>query len=391
MKKKISILGSTGSVGVNTLEIINKKKSSFEPFIFSANKNYNLICKQITKYKPSYFVINDKTTYEKVLKKFKNKKVKILNNYDEINFKKKKSITISAIPGITGLYPLLKLTEFSQKILIANKEAIICGWNLIKKKAERYDVKIIPIDSEHYSLLKLLEKQKKEYINKIYLTASGGPFLNFKPSKLKNVKLKHALKHPKWKMGKKISIDSSTLMNKIFEVIEAHKLFDISYDQIKIIIHPNSLVHAILELKNGIKKFIYHDTSMKIPIANAIFDGELDINFFYKNTNSKIETLIFKKVNKKIFPSILIKKEMSKYPSSGIILNAANEVLVEHFLKEKIHFLDIIKTIMSVLKDDKFKKYAIRKPKNINQIYQIDLWSRNLTLKKIYKKLQVKL
>ena len=192
-------------------------------------------------------------------------------------------------------------------------------------------------------------------------------------------------------MGKKISIDSSTLMNKIFEVIEAHKLFDISYDQIKIIIHPNSLVHAILELKNGIKKFIYHDTSMKIPIANAIFDGELDINFFYKNTNSKIETLIFKKVNKKIFPSILIKKEMSKYPSSGIILNAANEVLVEHFLKEKIHFLDIIKTIMSVLKDDKFKKYAIRKPKNINQIYQIDLWSRNLTLKKIYKKLQVKL
>ena len=388
MKTKISILGSTGSIGKNTLEIIDKKKNYFKPFIFAANKNYKLICKQVTKYKPTYFIINNDKIYNKVLKKFTNHKVKILNNYEDINFRKKKFITISAIPGIAGLYPLLKLTEFSYKILIANKEAIICGWNLIKKKSDKYRVQIIPVDSEHYSIFKLLENQKKKYINKIYLTASGGPFLNFRPYQLKNIKLKQALKHPKWKMGKKISIDSSTLMNKIFEVVEAHKLFEIPYEKIDIIIHPNSLVHAILELKNGIKKFIYHDTSMKVPLANAIFNGKLNISSFYKNKkNSVPEDLYFKQVDKKIFPSIVLKKKISQYPSSGIIVNAANEVLVDHFLREKIHFLDINKTIMIILKDANYKKYAIRKPKNIEQIYQIDLWARKLTLKKIFKKL----
>ena len=387
MKKLISVLGSTGSIGLNSLEIISKKKKYFKPFIFSANKNYKLICNQIIKFKPLYFLINDQKIYKKISKKFKNNKVKIISDYKSINFKSKKSITISAIPGIAGLNPILELIKYSEKILIANKEAIICGWNLIKKKAEKNKTKLIPVDSEHFSILKLLENQKFELIEKIYLTASGGPFLNLTPNQLKKSTLKDALKHPKWKMGKKISIDSATLMNKIFEVLEAHKLFNIPYSKLDILIHPNSLVHAIIKLKNGLTKLLYHETSMKIPLANAIFDGNLKIDDFIKiKKNKTFHNLYFNKINKNIFPSIDLKDKMIQYPSTGIIVNASNEVLVDQFLRKKIHFTDITKIIMANLKDANYRKYAIRKPKNINQIYQIDLWARNLTLKKIYKK-----
>jgi len=387
MKKLISVLGSTGSIGLNSLEIISKKKKYFKPFIFSAKKNYKLICNQIIKFKPLYFLINDQKIYKKISKKFKNNKVKIISDYKSINFKSKKSITISAIPGIAGLNPILELIRYSEKILIANKEAIICGWNLIKKKTEKKKKKLNPVDSKKFLILKLLENQKFELIEKIYLTASGGPFLNLTPNQLKKSTLKDALKHPKWKMGKKISIDSATLMNKIFEVLEAHKLFNIPYSKLDILIHPNSLVHAIIKLKNGLTKLLYHETSMKIPLANAIFDGNLKIDDFIKiKKNKTFHNLYFNKINKNIFPSIDLKDKMIQYPSTGIIVNASNEVLVDQFLRKKIHFTDITKIIMANLKDANYRKYAIRKPKNINQIYQIDLWARNLTLKKIYKK-----
>ena len=384
MKRKISILGSTGSIGLSTLKIIDKKKGFFKPYIFLANKNFKLIKKQIFKYKPTYFIINDEKTYIKVLKYFKKNKIKIFKNLDELKIKRTENITVSAIPGIAGLRPTLQSIKFSSKVLLANKEAIICGWNLILGEAKKYKTKLIPVDSEHYSVLKLLENQDLDEIKKIYLTASGGPFLNYKPSKLKKVKASHALKHPKWKMGKKISIDSATLMNKIFEVIEAQKIFNLSNNKIDIVIHPNSLVHAILVLKNGIKKFIYHETSMIIPLANAIFDGKIDINQIHKIKNSpEVENLLFKKINKKIFPAIKLKDRMNRHPSSPIIINAANEVLVDLFLKKKVGFLDMNKTIMAIFKDSNFKKYAVKKPKNISQIYLIDFWARKLTMKKL--------
>ena len=169
MIKSISILVSTGSVGIKFLKIISKKKKYFKPLIFSANKNFKLISNQIIKFNPVYFVINDKKTFLKVSKKFKNKKVKILNNYNNINSKFISNITISAIPGIAGLLPILRLLKFSDKILLANKEAVICGWDLIKKKARKHKTKIIPIDSEHYSILKLLDNHKIEDIKKIYI------------------------------------------------------------------------------------------------------------------------------------------------------------------------------------------------------------------------------
>ncbi len=385
MKKTISILGSTGSIGLTTLRIIDKKKSFFIINILSANRNYDLIIKQIKRYKPKYFIINNYPTYLKVKKK-NFRYCKIINKFDSINFKNKNDFTISAIPGIAGLKPTIKLIKSSKKLLLANKESIVCGWNIINKIAKKNRTQIIPIDSEHFSISKLLLKHNIKNIKKIYITASGGPFLNYPIHKLKNIKPSDAIKHPKWKMGKKISVDSSTMVNKILELIEAQKLFDIPDEKIDIIIHPNSLVHALVELKNGFFELIYHETSMIIPIANAIFEGNLKIEDFYKEKKSIFkEKLIFKNVDKKRFPIIKIRNFIKKFPFSGIILNACNEILVDQFLKKKIPFLAISKIIMSILRDRNYIQNNIEIPKNLDQIIDLDNWARKKTFSIINK------
>jgi 1-deoxy-D-xylulose-5-phosphate reductoisomerase len=390
MKKTISILGSTGSIGASLFKIIDKKVEYFNVHLLSANKKYNLICKQIKKYNPKYFIISDPNVYKKVKIKFKKKNIIILNNFDKIKKSNKTDFVISAIPGLAGLTPTILAIRFAKKILIANKESIICGWDLIKNAAYKYKTKIIPVDSEHFSISKLLQHHKLNDIKKIYITASGGPFLNYNVEQLKKITTKDALKHPKWKMGKKISIDSSTLMNKVLELIEAQKLFNIPNNKLDILIHPDSLVHAIIKLKNGLTKFIYHETSMIIPLANAIFEDNLNIDYFYKQkkkNNKPIESLIFQEVNKATFPIIKLKDRLNEYPSTPIIINSSNEILVEQFLAKKIHFLSIYKIIMTILNNRNYKKYAIRKPKNIYQIKKIDEWARAQTMKKINKNL----
>ena len=236
--------------------------------------------------------------------------------------------------------------------------------------------------------MQLLKDQKLSDIKKIYLTASGGPFLNHNISQLKRVKPAHAIKHPKWKMGKKISIDSATLMNKMLEIVEANKLFLIDFDKIDIVIHPESLVHAIIELKNGLFKFIYHETTMLIPLANAIFDSKLDISDFIKpNLNNKklffFKNLNFINVDKKKFPIIKLKKRLNEYHSTPIIINAANEILVDQFLKKKISFISFSRRLFKLLDDRNYSKYAIKVPKNVNQVMQSDQWARQTMLKMI--------
>ena len=389
MNLKISIIGSTGSIGLSALSIVDKRKNDISLHVLAANKNYKIIKKQIIKYKPKYFVITDYNIYEKIKKKFKKNNTKILNNFDffiKLKKKEKSDVSILAIPGIAGLEPTLSIIKISKKILIANKESIICGWTLIKNSALKYNTEIIPIDSEHFSLFQLLKDNKLNEIKKIYITASGGPFLNYKVSQFKNIKPNNALKHPKWKMGKKISIDSATLVNKILEIIEAQKLFNIPEKKLDVIIHPNSLVHAIIELKNGLSKLIYHQTSMIIPLANAIFDGNFNIENFYKfkkKKNNILHNLEFRKVDFRKFPIIRIKKRANEFASTSIIINAANEILVDRFLQKKIPFLTISKIIMNILNDRNYRKYAIKKPKNIFQIKQIDTWARKLTINKI--------
>ena len=239
--------------------------------------------------------------------------------------------------------------------------------------------------------MKILENHNVNEVKKIYLTASGGPFLNTHISKLKNVKPSQAFKHPKWKMGKKISIDSATLMNKLFEVIEAHKIFEFDIKKFEIVIHPESLIHAIIEFKNGLYKFIYHETSMIIPLANAIFDNRVNIDEFLKpKLNSKksifFSKLNFLKVDKKKFPIINLKNRINEHNSSPIIINAANEILVDQYIAKKIPFTSFYKYILKVLSDRNYNKYAIKEAKNIDQILQIDQWSRRVTVKKITTK-----
>ena len=383
MKKTISILGSTGSIGKTTLNIIEKKNKIFSIYLLSANKNVNLISSQIKKYKPKIFIVNDFLSYTKIKKKFKNKKTKIFNKFENLKLKKS-DITICAIPGIQGLEPTIHIIKFSKKVLLANKESVICGWNLIKKNSLKNKTKIIPIDSEHFSIFKLLESHKLKEINKIYITASGGPFLKLSKKQLSKVTPKDALKHPKWKMGKKISVDSATLMNKILELIEAQKLFNIPIQKLEILIHPDTVVHAILELKNVLTKIIYHKTSMIIPLANAIFDDNLDINEFLNFRKEKeFKDLNFKKINTNIFPIVKIKNRLNEYPSTSVIINASNEILVDQFLSKNLPFLAINKIILAILKDRNYKNYAIRKPNNLKQINIVDKWARNTTLKKI--------
>ena len=388
MKKSISILGSTGSIGKNTLKIIKKKKKLFNINILAANKNYKLICSQINEFKPYIFIINDFKVFKKIKKKYKNNRVNIFSDFDlKKKYLKNSDITIAAIPGIAGLSPTIKLIPKCKKLLIANKEAIICGWNLIKKNSLKFNTKIIPIDSEHFSISKLLEGKKISDVKKIYLTASGGPFLNSKLSVLKKVKPKEAIKHPKWKMGKKISIDSATLMNKLLELIEAQKIFSIDPKKIEIIIHPESLVHAIVEFKNGILKFIYHETDMVVPLSNAIFDDNLDISFFLKKKKNKkkifFNNLNFLNVDKARYPIIKLKPRVNDYNCTPIILNAANEILVDQFLKQKIPFNSFYRYISMVLNDRNYTKYAIKKANTISQIFQIDQWARKTTINKL--------
>lgn len=395
IKKKISILGSTGSIGLSALKIINKKKSLFKINILSANKNYNLICKQIKMYKPKVFIVNNFNVFTKIYKKFNKKNILILNNLDYKDNKILNSdISIAAIPGIAGLRPTIEIIKKSKKILIANKESIICGWDLIRQAAKKNKTKIIPVDSEHFSIMKLLEFEKLKKIKKIYITASGGPFLNYKVKQLKYVNASDAVKHPKWKMGKKISIDSATLMNKMFELIEAQKLFSINKKKIEIVIHPESLVHAIIELNNGLYKFIYHETTMLIPLANAIFDDDIKIKDFlktklYNQKSNFLKNLNFFKVDVKKFPIFRLKNKINEYYSSPIIINAANEILVDQFLKKKIEFNSFYKHLLKVLNDSNYKKNAIKVPKSINQILQIDEWARKITYNKISLKKNV--
>ena len=374
MKKKIAILGSTGSIGKSTLEIIKKDKKNFDVLLLSTNKNIRELSKQQKIFKPKYLIINDLKSFIKFKKKNKNK-TKVFNNYNFIKkiFKKKIDYIMSSISGIDGLKPTLDVIPFTKTIAIANKESLICGWNLIQAKIKKNNTKFIPVDSEHFSIWSLI-KNVNEDIEKIYITASGGPFLNKNKGDLKKIKPQDAIKHPNWNMGKKISIDSSTLINKVFEVIEAKKIFNLNLNQFEILLHPDSYVHAIVKFKNGLTKILIHDTDMKIPIFNSIYFNEKK-NYISNSLNlKKVNNFNFKKINLKKFPSVNILKNFIKIKNSlyETVLVGANDELVNLFLKNKIKFLDITKILIMIINLKEFRKFRSIKPVNFKQIFKLN-------------------
>jgi 1-deoxy-D-xylulose-5-phosphate reductoisomerase len=276
---------------------------------------------------------------------------------------------MSSISGIDGLEPTLKIIKHTKKIAIANKEAIICGWHLIKKDLKKYKTTFIPVDSEHFSIFYALQANKISNIEKIYLTASGGPLNNMPKEKFKDIKISEAIKHPNWKMGKKISVDSATMMNKVFEIVEAKKIFDLEYDKLDILVHPSSYVHAIIKFKDGMIKIIAHDTNMKIPIFNSLYDDQKKDIQSNQIDLKKLNFLNFKKVDTNKFPSIkIIKRLKNKETLLETIIVLANDELVNFFLLKKLNFTDISKCLQKLINMKQIINLGEKKPGNINSI-----------------------
>ena len=375
--RKIAILGSTGSIGSALIDIVKKDSKKFKIELLTANKNYRKLLKQIRFFNVKNIIVTDLKTFHKIKKILNDKDINIYNDFNCINriFKNKKiDYVMSAISGIDGLKPTLDIIKFTKIIAIANKEALICGWTIISKVLKKFKTQFVPVDSEHFSIWYALKNDNIKNIEKIFLTASGGPFLKLSLSKFKGIKIKEALNHPRWKMGKKISIDSATMMNKVFEVIEAKNIFNLSYDKISILIHPESYVHAILKFNNGLIKIIGHETSMKIPIFNTLY---LDTQ-----KTLKTKTLDIKKLNNLNLNSI----EYNRYPAVKLLHNlpktsslyetvlvSANDELVKLFLEGKIEFTDIFTQLSKI---NIFNKYKKIKPNNVNKIIALNKYVR---------------
>jgi 1-deoxy-D-xylulose-5-phosphate reductoisomerase len=373
MKKKIALIGSTGSIGSSLLEIIDL--NNFDIIFLAANKNYKKLLNQANRYNAKNIILCDYHSYLSAIKFNKNHKIKIFYNFKNLNniIKKKLDYVMSSFSGINGLEPTFKIIKFTKKIAIANKETLICAWPLIKKELLKNKTEFVPVDSEHFSIWNEIKNININNIKKIYLTASGGPLLDY--NKKKNGKINHemVLRHPTWKMGKKITVDSATLMNKCFEVMEAKSIFNLNYNKIKILIHPDSYVHAIIMLNNGFSKIILHETTMKIPIFNTIYSN----NKIYDNLKpinlKKLNKLNFQKVNINKFPITKILKMLPQNHSLfETVIVAINDVIVNNFLAKKIHFNDIPEIFFKNIKKKKYTKYKNINPKKISDIINLN-------------------
>lgn len=364
-RRKISILGSTGSIGTQALEVIEKLQDKFEIIALSAGKNIELLKTQIQKFKPKYVCIGDETFKEKILYG-----AKVLYGADGLNTicsDKENDIILVAVSGKIGLKPTLTAIENGIDIALANKETLVMAGDIVMHKAKEKGVKIIPVDSEHCAIHQCIKN--REDVDKLIITASGGPFLRKSIQDMQSATVEQALSHPRWNMGKKITIDSATLMNKGLEVIEAHHLFAMNYENIEVVIHPQSIVHSAIEYKDGSIIAQLGIPSMHIPIQYAIcypqrFEGIKSKSFSF----SDIAHLDFEKPDYKKFPTLELAYNAGKTGgSSTVCLNAANEEAVLAFLDGKIKLFDIYKITSQI-----FEKHIKTAYPSIDEIFEID-------------------
>ena len=374
MKKKIVILGSTSSIGKSLISIIKNDKKKFKIELLTANTNYKDLINQAKQLNVKNIVVTDFKSFEKSKKFYKGKKINIFKNFEKLSaiLPKKVDYVMSAISGIGGLFPTYKIIKHTKLIAVANKESIVCGWSLIEKELKKNKTKFIPVDSEHFSIFSLLQSQNIKNIEKIYITASGGPFINLPSKNFSKIKISDALKHPNWRMGNKITIDSATLMNKVFEVIEAKNIFRIDYKKISILTHPKSYVHAIVKFKNGLIKILAHDPDMKIPIHNSLYSIN-EKNYDSKDLNLKtLNNLTFKKVDTKKFFLVKLLNKLPQYSSLyKTVLITINDYLVFKFLEKRISFKKLTNLINKISNLTEFQKFKKIKPKNVNDIYRL--------------------
>ncbi len=375
MKSRIAILGSTGSIGKSLLKIILKDKKKFKITLLTADKNYKILLNQAKQFKVDNIIITNKKYFHEAKNNNKNNKIKIYNNFDDLHkiFPKKIDYVMNSIVGLDGLVPTFKIIKFTKKIAIANKETIICAWNLIKKELKKHKTEFVPVDSEHFSIWYTLKNNSLSNLEKIYLTASGGPLLNIPNKKFSKIKISKIINHPNWNMGAKISVDSATMINKVFEIIEAKKIFNLSYKQLSIIIHPKSYVHAILKFKDGMIKIVAHETTMEIPIANTLDCIDLKKLKTKKINLNRLNNLQLSKIDKTKFPLTNVIKELpAKDSLFETVLVSLNDELVRLFLNKKFSYLTLVNKLFQLMHKKEFIKYKLIEPKKITDILNLN-------------------
>lgn len=358
MRKRIAILGSTGSIGTQTLQVIENDPERFDILALSAWSNLELFMEQILKFKPKFAVVRDEKLAKELIKRLNNK-INCHILYGEYGLTKISTsqdidLVVVAITGMAALKPVVEALDAKKLICLANKEIIVSAGEIIMKKVKKNNVKIIPIDSEHSGLFQCISQDNYDNIEKLIITGSGGPFYHLKESAFKNVTVEEALSHPNWKMGKKVSVDSATLMNKGLEVIEAYWLFGVPLNNIEVLIHPQSYIHAIVQFDDGSMLAQLSNHDMRIPIHFALNYPRRVKNSFPRINLTKIGQLTFKKLDLKKFPSIELCYDVIRQGGTlPTVLNAANEVAVNSFLNQKLKFKDIVKVVSTTIKDHK--------------------------------------
>jgi 1-deoxy-D-xylulose-5-phosphate reductoisomerase len=372
--KTISILGATGSIGMQTIQVIRDKREEFNLIAVSANKSSQKLIDIIEEFAPSYAVLMDQKSYNEV-KEYcisKNIVIELLQGVEGLNVIStlpQVDIVLVSVVGMVGLTPTLKAIKAGKDIALANKETLVAGGELVMSEARKNNINIFPVDSEHSAIFQCLQGNEKSSVNKILLTASGGPFRGKKREELIDVTVDKALKHPKWSMGKKISIDSATLMNKGLEVIEARWLFDIDYDKIQVVIHPQSIIHSMVEYEDGSVIAQLADTDMKLPIQYALNYPKRGESVVKKLDFYSMESLTFEKPDMDIFKPLKFAYQAGKVGGTmPAILNTANEVAVELFLNRKIKFLEIENIL-----DECMNRFTVQQNYTLEEILAIDI------------------
>lgn len=344
--KRITILGSTGSIGTQTLDVVRKNKDKFQVVAISANSSIDLLLEQIMEFSPKYVAVYNKESALKLKEMIpENINIEVLSGMDglvKICQLEEVNVVLTAVVGMIGLVPTMAAIKAKKTIALANKETLVTAGEIVMREAKKNNVEILPVDSEHSAIFQCLNGERKQDIEKIILTASGGPFRGKKREELVNVTKNEALKHPNWDMGRKISIDSSTLMNKGLEVIEAKWLFDVDVEDIEVVVHPQSIIHSMVSFRDSSVISQMGCPDMRLPIEYALTYPERLKTDFERLDLAKVATLTFEKPDMETFPCLALAFKVLKlggtYPAA---LNSANEFLVNEFLNDKIGFYDI--------------------------------------------------
>ena len=373
MLKRISLLGSTGSIGVSSLKVISHLKESIEVVYLTANNNSDLLIEQALKFRPQAVCISNELKYDEVKSYLSNTSIKVFKGREgllEIASRDNVDIMLNGLVGSAGMRPTLNAINSGVNVALSNKESLVMAGQIIKEALEKSEAELFPVDSEHSAIWQCLQGEQLEDVRNLILTGSGGPFRQRKLSTFSEISVEEALKHPNWDMGKKISIDSATMMNKGLEVIEAYWLFNFELENIKIIVHPQSIVHSMIELKDGSIKAQMGVPDMKVPIQYALmYPRHVDspwerLNFF------ECQDLTFQKPDFQRFPCIeLAFQSLHRKGTAGAALNLANDYSVDLFLKNKIKFTDIFKINKSCL-----DKHDWEQKPDLKNLVELELW-----------------